>query len=55
MSYRRPVTLSRAQERMLYSQLEAPTSPVRFAHALPLLLTFAILIAGLALGWILGP
>jgi hypothetical protein len=55
-SYRRPATLTRHQVRTLYARLEEPSAlPAPRESPWILLATFLILLAGLALGWVLGP
>jgi hypothetical protein len=54
VSHRRPVTLTRAQERLLYARLEAPTA-ARRESPVALLGVFLMLGAGLLLAIWLGP
>jgi hypothetical protein len=54
MTARHPVTLTRAQEKLLYARLEDPSSCAPRAPS-PLWLTFILLAAGLLLAVWLGP
>jgi hypothetical protein len=55
-SYRRPATLTRNQIRTIYARLEEPSAlPAPRESPWMLLAAFLILLAGLTLGWFLGP
>jgi hypothetical protein len=51
---RRPATLTRNQIRTIYARLEEPSAAPREPPWM-LLATLLILLAGLTLGWFLGP